>query len=292
MPAPSDMGARVLVLGGSGYIGSRVVSYLRALNHDLTVVDLQLRGDPGGIGGLQMDYRDVPRSMMGEHDAVVLLAAHSSVGQAIRDPTGAFRNNVTGLFDLIDKLDDQLLVYATTSSVYDGCGGGLVTEEHPTFLPRNMYDLSKYVGDALLGVVRPDAIGLRLGTVVGVSANQRNDLMLNAMVKSARQEGVVRVFNPDVHRPILALSDLERAVGSILARDIPLGGLYNMCSFNITPRAAGVAVSEYTGARLDIDEDATDTYDFSMAAARFEEAAGFHFAATMDEILGELVAHY
>lgn len=283
---------KVLVLGGCGYVGSRVVPFLRARGLDATVADLCLRGDPLDLCDIQIDYRDVPRRWLADYGTIILLAGHSSVGQAIRDPQGAFRNNVVGLFDLLDKLDGHRFIYATTSSVYDGAGSEPVDEDHATFLPRNMYDLSKYVGDALLGVMQPHAIGLRLGTVVGASGNQRNDLMFNAMVRSARTDGVVRVFNPDVHRPILALSDLERAVGALVERDPAPAGLYNLCSFNTTPRQAGEFIAATLGARLDVEDEPSDTYDFSMSNRRFADAAAFQFHGSAESVVSELIPAY
>jgi nucleoside-diphosphate-sugar epimerase len=287
--AVAERSDRVLMLGGCGYIGSRIVPFLRGRGATVTVVDLCLRGDPGGYCDLQMDYRDVPRALLAEYSTIILLAGHSSVGQAVRDPHGAFRNNVVGLYDLMDRLDGQSFIYATTSSVYDGAGAEQVDEQHATFLPRNMYDLSKYVGDALLTIARPNAVGLRLGTVVGASPNMRNDLMLNAMVQSAQETGVVRVFNPGVHRPILALSDLERAVGVLVEDGHRPSGLYNLCSFNTTPLDVGRFIAREVGATLEIADETTETYDFSMDTTRFSNDLGFTFAGTAQSVVGELL---
>jgi len=141
-PAP----LRVCVLGAAGYIGSRLCQALAARGHALTAVDLLWFGNglapaacahfvqaphrapapaprPATTGraaprragacalrgrraGRQADYESLPRAFWARFDAVVCLAAHSSVKMALGSAAPcAFRNNVAKLVRLAEHLD-------------------------------------------------------------------------------------------------------------------------------------------------------------------------------------------
>ncbi len=106
----------VLVIGGSGYIGSAVAKHLNA-----DTVDLQWFG--GSTPTHKVDYRTLSKDFLADYSHVILLAAHSSMAMCADNWQSAWQNNVTNLCHLVSKLTkDQTLVYASSGSVY-GSGG-------------------------------------------------------------------------------------------------------------------------------------------------------------------------
>src|SRR2546425_13377292 len=91
---------RVLVTGGSGFIGSHVVDRLRAQGHEPVIFDLvdSPYHEPGEIetmlGDLE-DYESVRGAVAG-CDVVAHLAAVSDVNIVVDDPTRASAINVGG----------------------------------------------------------------------------------------------------------------------------------------------------------------------------------------------------
>ena len=78
---------------------------------------------------------------------------------AMSDPGATFRNNIVGFAELLEKLDQQKLLYASSSSVYSGVAGNPVDEHWSSFSVGNIHDFSKYADDCLAGFSGKQAIG-------------------------------------------------------------------------------------------------------------------------------------
>lgn len=276
----------LLIIGGTGFIGSRLYQSLKTDRH-VSVIDVCHRGNPGNIPHLNIDYADISRGKIACYDDIILLAAHSSVADAQRDPSGAFRNNVVAFQRLLEMLSpEQRLIYASSSSVYSGFGSTAASEDMVT---GNMYDASKYMNDMLATMSGKRCYGLRFGTVCGVSPNMRNDLMLNKMVMTAVNDGYVQIANPKIRRPILGLNDLTRAVTCILDGD-GAPGIYNLASLNSQVATLGATVAAELDVPLILGEPSA-TYDFVIQSTKFQEAYDFQFEETAASIVRELVAY-
>jgi UDP-glucose 4-epimerase len=144
---------RVLVTGGSGFIGSHVVDRLQARGHQPRIFDL--RPSPYGAGvetvlGDLCDPQAVRRALR-DCDAVVHLAAVADVDQVTRDPAEADRVNVRGTHTLLEAARDLAIprfVYASTIWVYgDAHGPGAVDENAPLPHPKHFYTATKIAGE-------------------------------------------------------------------------------------------------------------------------------------------------
>ena len=258
---------KILVTGADGYIGKSTSSAL-SLNHAVSVSDIIYH----------MDYRDITPKILEEFDAIIHLAAHSSVRACQDDPIGAFDNNLSGVIGLVGKLrPDQKFIYASSGSLYsDGIGGSAASF-------RNMYDMTKYAADAAVRLLRPkNSYGLRFGTVCGASPNMRWDLMLNGMVRDAKEKRVVTVVSPHTRRPVLAMSDLCRAVSQIMTDNAIEPGIHNLMSFSGTVSSYAVAVAMNMNCDF-IAKEGTTSYDFTM-----EPAPWFKPEATLPGLIREI----
>jgi nucleoside-diphosphate-sugar epimerase len=277
---------KVLVLGGSGYIGTRLGPYLKALGHDVASVDIGWTGiqDPKTV---VKDYRNLSADVIREADAIILLAGHSSVKMCEGPIASAWNNNVSNFVDLVGKMRrDQQLIYASSGSVY---GNGY----NDIFQPINNYDITKYVLDLEAQKFISDGykiVGLRFGTVNGYSDNLRAELMINAMVYKARNEGVISINNKYIKRPLLALSDLCGAMEAIIEQPIPRTGIYDLCSF--TDRVIDIAMEVCHATKADLQEtpDRQGVYDFDMKNDRFGREFDFQFKATRQSIIEEVIS--
>jgi nucleoside-diphosphate-sugar epimerase len=77
-------------------------------------------------------------------------------------------------------------------------------------------------------------ICFRQGTVSGFSPRMRLDLIVNAMFKSALQEGTITVNNPAIWRPILAIQDAVSAYTRAVEAPKEISGIFNIASENYT----------------------------------------------------------
>lgn len=248
-------------------------------------------GNPSGIENTKIDYRSLTAMDLAKYTHIVFLAAHSSVKMTMADPAAAFYNNVLGFKQLLEKITPhQRLIYASSSSVYNGVAGSAVDEDWPNFALGNMYDFSKYANDCFSKYSGCDYVSLRFGTVNGASSNMRTDLIINRMVLTALRDSKVNIANPKVHRPILALSDLVGAIEAII-RGKPPGGIYNLASFNSTVWEIGEYIARSFGVDIEHMPD-TPTYDFSIQAEKLQRATGFKFSGTLETVVDGVLSHY
>lgn len=86
----------------------------------------------------------------GDIDAVYNLAAYAGVPYSIKNPLIYNDNNVKGFYILIDKArkyGTKKFFYASSSSVYGGCGDEVVTVSKSDTNPLNIYGLSKLINE-------------------------------------------------------------------------------------------------------------------------------------------------
>ena len=287
--------SKILLIGGNGYIGSKLQEVL-----DVDVIDTNWFGD----GDLHWsgDYKDLTSKYYESYDTIILLAGHSSVKMSEGNLNSCFNNNVRNFIDLIEKLDKQKLIYASSSSVYGSVGGKTVNEKYYGFEPYNQYDISKHTADLYAQKSDVEYYGLRFGTVNGYSPVLRTDVMINAMVNSALQNGEIKLFIKDTMRPILGLNDLCGAVETIIDHDKDERGLYNLASFNKTAEqiayevgsVMNVPVIEYETDPTNITNTKiqTKTYNFSISTLKFRKTFKFKFKETVESITESLINNW
>lgn len=273
----------VLVTGGYGFIGCALVDYLRAQGHAVDIIDLGLFGGED----IRRDYRHVSSRELDNYDAIVHLAAHSSVRMAINDPEAAIDNNLNGHYKLLQNINEQKFIYASSASVYFGHGNIKIKEDNKNFHVANVYDFTKHGADSLSTLYGKNYYALRFGTVNGFSRNTRFDVIINSMVRSSVINGEINVSNPLKHRSILALKDLVRAISIILSSpDAP--GTYNLASFSSTVDDIAKNVSHSLGTPIRYNEN-TPTYDFVMDTEKFEQQFNFQFEENISSIIEDIL---
>lgn len=226
----------VLVLGGAGYVGSRVVPRL-AQNHDVTVIDEFWFGDylPDSIPKIRKNVMDLVEADMQGFDVVIFMAGLSNDPMSEFDPPGSFVQNASApVYSayIAKRAGVRKYVYASSCSVYGFSPATPMREDAPIRC-NYPYGISKYTGEAGLFALADDffkVVALRKGTISGASPRMRFDLLLNTMYKNIRTTNTITISNPDLHRPILSMEDAETVYLSAVS-SLP-SGVYNAVSFN------------------------------------------------------------
>ncbi len=127
---------KILVTGGSGYIGSHTVLALLEAGHEVVVLDnlsnstetslqrvQQLAGRP--LRFHKVDLLDEPalRAVFAEEgiEAVIHFAGLKAVGESVEKPLTYYHNNVGGTLNLLrvmDSYDVRTLVFSSSATVY------------------------------------------------------------------------------------------------------------------------------------------------------------------------------
>jgi len=158
---------KVLVTGGSGYVGGAVTDILANSEHDVRVFDALLYEEsyrkPGNfIYGDVRDY-DLLLPQLKWADAVIWLAALVGDGACALHPDITLQINQESVKFVTEHFDGRI-VFLSTCSVY-GAQDGELDEESP-LNPLSVYASTKLAAEKYLE--QKNAIIFRLGTLFGV----------------------------------------------------------------------------------------------------------------------------
>ncbi len=145
---------RVLVTGGSGFIGSHVVDKLRDAGHAPVIYDrvpspFHVKGDVDTVIGELDDLATLERAMDG-CEAVMHLAAAADVNIVAKEPLDSEACNARGTVTVLEAARQagvERVVYASTIWVYTGESGQKVDEDSPLGMPNHLYTASKLAGE-------------------------------------------------------------------------------------------------------------------------------------------------
>jgi nucleoside-diphosphate-sugar epimerase len=233
---------RIAVTGGAGFIGQHLTAALLAAGHDVTVLDTGRGrgGAPPTLGRATLvrgDIRDpaVCRDAFGDCDAVVHLAAQSTVMGSQQDPEACFATNVLGSWNVIEAARASRarhVVFASSREVY-GEPAALPVREDSPLTAKNAYGASKIAGEALLAARADAEIGvslLRLANVIGPGDRGR---VVPAWIDAARAGNPLTLYGGEQQMDFVPVDTVVACFLRALERG-PLDGPVNVGSGRTT----------------------------------------------------------
>ena len=167
------MAAKVLVVGGAGYIGSICAAVMhRDAGIEVESYDNLSTGHAEAVTGRlhEGDIRDISRLTevlkSGQFDAVMHFAAKSLVGESVAHPLRYYDVNVGGTATLLQAMEDagvKNLVFSGTCAIYGDPEYLPLDEEHPQ-RPVSPYGQSKKMVEEMLAACR-EKEGFRITTL-------------------------------------------------------------------------------------------------------------------------------
>jgi len=232
---------KILVAGGAGYIGSKLVPHLIDRGYEIDVLDLFWFGDflPDKICKIKKGIFDLKEEEIKNYQQVIFLAGLSNDPMAEYSPGLNFIHNAAApayLGYIAKKAGVNRFIYAGSCSVYGYTENELYDENSPA-ISNYPYGISKLQGErAVLQMIDKNfsVICLRQGTVSGYSPRMRLDLIVNTMFRSALLEGKITVNNPAIWRPVLSIKDAVTAYTRAIESDHSISGIFNITSGNYT----------------------------------------------------------
>lgn len=214
------MAEKILVTGGTGYIGSHTVVELQNAGYDVVIVDdlsnssLDVLDNIQKISGIKPVFEQFNLSDREKTDdffarqkgisAIIHFAAFKAVGESVEKPLNYYRNNLVSLINLLDcqvKYGVQNMVFSSSCTVYGQPDVLPVTEKTPRKDAESPYGNTKRVSE---------------------------DILKDSIAAHPQLNGIaLRYFNPIGAHP------------SALIGELPLGVPQNLVPF-ITQTAAGL----------------------------------------------------
>lgn len=305
---------KVLVTGGAGYVGSRLVPQLLRHGYVVTVYDIcyygtsQLPLQHPHLTVVEGDIRDTAKleSVLPGHDAVLNLACISNDASFELDENLSTSVNLHAFEPMViaaKKAGVKRFVYASSSSVYGVSDEPDVTEDHP-LVPLTLYNKYKGMCEPLLFKhTDKDFVGVvfRPATVCGYSPRLRLDLSINILTNHAVTNNKITVFGGAQLRPNLHVLDycdlaelLLNAPAEEVANQIFNCGYQNMSIMDLAHVVKRVVEREFPG-RPPIEIVTTPTNDmrsYHINSDKIKRVLGFEPRHTIEEAIGELCAAF
>lgn len=228
-PAP-----RILVTGGTGYIGSHTATELIEQGFEVLVVDNlhnssadvvnrieQITGRRPAFEKIDLCDTKATAAFFQEHPdikAVVHFAAYKAVGESVQKPLMYYHNNLNALINVLENMQKyaiQHIVFSSSCTVYGQPGKLPVTEQAPIQRPNSPYGNTKRIAeeiieDTIAASKKLSAIALRYFNPIGAHHSALigelpqgvpNNLVpfITQTVAGVREQ--LRVFGTDYNTP-------------------------------------------------------------------------------------------
>lgn len=233
---------RVLVLGGSGFLGSHIVDEFLREKHDVTVYDLypeRFRRSPRGIKFVTGDFGNVgalDELISSGFDGVIHCVSTTTPKSSNESPEFDIQSNVIGTLNLLDicarRNSGKLVFLSSGGTVYGDIGKLDLVDETHAVRPMCSYGVSKLTIEHYLEVYKHlrglNYVALRLSNPYGERQSPLRALgALTVFLHRTLKHQNVEVWGDgSVTRDFIYVRDVARAV--YLATVNPISGVFNV----------------------------------------------------------------
>jgi UDP-glucose 4-epimerase len=253
---------RILVLGGSGFLGSHIVDKFLAEKHDVCVYDLypeRFRRSPKGIKFYTGDFGNVgalDELIATGFDAVIHCVSTTTPKSSNESPEFDIQSNVIGTLYLLDicvkHKVGKLVFLSSGGTVYGDIGDLDMVDESHAVKPMCSYGVSKLTIEHYLDVYKHlrglDYVALRLSNPFGERQSPLRALgALTVFLHRTLKGQSVEVWGDGgVTRDFIYVGDVANAV--YLATVNPVSGVFNIgTGTGLSLREILVEISQVVG---------------------------------------------
>lgn len=278
---------RVLLTGGSGYLGSILTRKLLKKGYRVRILDNFLFGKCSikdldkKLEIVEGDIRDLTAvsKALKNVDIVVHLASIVGSQSSELDPKTSIEINylsTRNLAELCKLYKIKQFVFASTCSVY-GAQPEQIISENSEVNPLDSYGQSKFQSERVILQSYDYPTILRLGTLFGASYRMRFDLAINLFIAQALNKEKITIFGGNQWRPFLHVDDAAQAFSFVI--DKQMEGIYNVIWKNLTINQMAKEVQKLIPSKIKLSKDIVDKRDYRVTGKKLER---FGFKAKKD----------
>jgi UDP-glucose 4-epimerase len=313
-------GARVLVTGGMGFIGSNLARRLVALGAEVTVIDA-LIADHGGNRANLADFagrmtihiadlrdRETVRRLIPGHDFIFNLSGQVSHLDSMQDPVADLTINTLVQPILLDAIRDltpeATVIYASTRQIYGKPDYLPVDENHP-IRPVDVNGINKLAGEAYHTLYHQvyglRTVSLRLTNTYGprMRIKDARQTFLGVWLRLVLEDGAVQVWGGRQKRDLVFVDDVVNAFLAVALAPEALGQVYNVGGGPpITLEALAETLIRIAGSGraekrdFPADRKRIDIGDYYADDRRFRDATGWQPHVPLREGLVRSLDYY
>lgn len=163
------MKGKILVTGGTGYIGSHTTVELQSAGYEVIIIDNLSNSNIEVLDGIEKisgtrpifikgDCTDINclKSIFESHKdikGIINFAASKAVGESVEKPILYYRNNLNTLYNLLELMpiyDVKCIVFSSSCTVYGEPDENPVTEESPIKKATSPYGNTKQIAEEVI----------------------------------------------------------------------------------------------------------------------------------------------
>lgn len=223
-----EISLRIVVSGGSGFIGHAIVARLMDMGMDVVVADLvpSRHAHVNQVVGDLLDRTTVENSLTPGTDAVIHLAGFTSVLKSIPIPYQVYETNLKMTADLLERsrqIGVKHFVFASSNAVVGNVGSQFINEDM-TLHPLTPYGATKAAAEMLISAYTAaygiQGCAVRLTNVYGTGMNHK-DSMIPRLMRAALGQAPVHIYGDGEQvRDYIYLGDVVEAFVTALTDGI------------------------------------------------------------------------
>ena len=265
----------ILVTGGSGYQGVKLINNLLNEGYYIINIDNNLFGNyflkHKRVKNYQLDINQIHKINLKNVYACIHLASIANDPMVDLDQSFSWETSALGTMVLMEHLKKhkvKKIIYASSGSVY-GIKKEKKVTENLSLKPLSTYNKVKMVTERVILSYKKhlNVIILRPATVCGYSPRMRLDVTVNMLTFHALKNKKITVFGGKQKRPNVHIDDLLDAYMFFLKKNISTN-IYNIGFENLSIIDIAKKISKIIKSKIIIKKNSNDARSYNLDSSK------------------------